>query len=53
MRHIPVIRELLDRQVLHPAPLLPRYLDNELAQQRLSTLRNGVSIFDLIQRRNS
>ena len=49
-RHIPVMQELWARKVLQPIPLRPRYLKHEAAQERIDTLRQGLSIFDLLQK---
>lgn len=48
--HVPVIRELQWRKVLHRAPLRPRYLDFPEAASRLKQLRNGCSVINLIER---
>ncbi len=47
---IPLIRELQWRQVLHPAPLKPRYLDNPQTAAKLAKLRNGLTVLELIKR---
>lgn len=47
--HIPVVEELRERKVVREAPVLPRYLKSEEAQQRLQTARHGVPIIQLIQ----
>lgn len=49
--HAPAIRRLLERGLLLPPVLLPRYLDSEEAQERLAFLREGVSPLDLLDRR--
>jgi hypothetical protein len=49
--HVPAIRELLDRGVLQPPALIPRYLETEQARERLAFLRAGVSPLDLLDRR--
>lgn len=47
--HIPMMRELQFRKVLTPPPLTPRYMQNEVAQQRLDRLRTDeVPLRDLI-----
>ena len=51
LKHVPVIRELLWRQVLIEPPLSPRFLSDPQATARLETLRNGVSVLDLIGNR--
>lgn len=43
-----LVEELQWRKVLTPAVLRPRYLDKPETQQRLSRLREGVSILELI-----
>ena len=45
--HLPVIQELLDREVLRPPWIRPRWLDVEGAQERLEKLRSGASVTDL------
>lgn len=50
-KHAPVIRELLYREVLRRPPLEPRYLRNPKARERLSKLRGGRTVLDLIERR--
>jgi uncharacterized protein (TIGR02421 family) len=47
---IPLIRELQWRQVLCPAPLRPRYMENSQTAEKLAYLRQGVSVLDLIKR---
>ena len=49
--HVPIVRELLSRKVLIPAPLQPRYLQDERAQARLQRLRLGATALELIERR--
>jgi uncharacterized protein (TIGR02421 family) len=51
--HIPIIQELQSRQVLHPAPLYPRYMDIPQTAEKLERLRSGVSVLDLIERRKN
>jgi uncharacterized protein (TIGR02421 family) len=47
--HIPLIQELLEREVLHPPWVRPRWLDVPGAQERLDTLREGASVADLYE----
>lgn len=47
-KHIPLMEELRLRNVLKKVPLLPRYLENKNAKIRLSNVKNGISIIDLI-----
>ncbi|MCJ7582925.1 MAG: DUF1704 domain-containing protein [Candidatus Aminicenantes bacterium] len=49
--HIPIIRELQWRKVLHPPPLRPRYMADPKFQERLDTLRNSTSLSGMIKRR--
>jgi uncharacterized protein (TIGR02421 family) len=47
--HVKMIRELQARNVLVPAPLLPRYLEDRRAKERLERVRRGLSVFDLLE----
>ena len=49
--HIPIIKELQWRKVLHPAPLLPGYFDDPKTKERLSDLKNGLSYINLINKK--
>ena len=46
--HVPVIKELMDRQVLKPIPLLPRYMQDEECLKRLQKVREGLTLAELI-----
>ena len=46
------IKELQWRKVLKPPPLRPRYLDNLQTVEKLKSLQNGLSVLNLIERRN-
>jgi uncharacterized protein (TIGR02421 family) len=47
--HIPIIKELQYRKVLVPAPIVPRYLEDPVAVERLERLRGGDhSVADLV-----
>ena len=48
IKHIPVIQELLDRGILHPPALLPRYFNTPAAQQKLNALTQGFDITKLV-----
>jgi uncharacterized protein (TIGR02421 family) len=48
--HVPIIKELQARKVLKPLALRPRYLENEMAVEKLKELKNGLSVIDLIKR---
>lgn len=47
-KHIPLMDELRLRGVLKEVPLYPRYLENKSAEIRLSKVKKGISIIDLI-----
>jgi uncharacterized protein (TIGR02421 family) len=47
--HIPLIQDLLGRDVLHPPWVRPRWLDVPGAQERLNKLRGGASVTDLYE----
>ena len=48
LEHIPIVRELTWRQVLVPPPLMPRYMAQSDALQRLQELRKGAGPIDLL-----
>lgn len=50
LEHVPIIRELRHRGILREPPLRPRYMDTDLARERLALLRNGMTVSDLIGR---
>jgi uncharacterized protein (TIGR02421 family) len=47
--HVPLIQDLLDRDVLNPPWVRPRWLDVPGAQERLARLRDGASVRDLYE----
>lgn len=47
--HIPLIQDLLDREVLEAPWIRPRWLDVPGAQERLDRLRAGMSVTDLYE----
>jgi uncharacterized protein (TIGR02421 family) len=47
--HVPLIQDLLDREVLQPPWVRPRWLDVPGAAERLDKLRAGVSVTDLYE----
>jgi len=47
--HIPLIQDLLDREVLEAPWIRPRWLDVPGAQERLERLRAGASVTDLYE----
>ena len=48
IEHVPLIEELLWRQVLKPARLRPRWLDADGASERLERAREGVDLVELV-----
>ncbi len=46
--HIPIVRELLQRGVLRPPPLHPRYLDDPRARAALARVQQSTSLLDLL-----
>lgn len=50
VEHIPIIKELQLRKVLHPTPLYPRYLKDDQTAFRLRKIKTGISIINLIER---
>jgi uncharacterized protein (TIGR02421 family) len=51
--HVPLIQDLLDREVLHQPWIRPRWLDMPGSQERLNGLRAGKSVTDLYERDTS
>ncbi len=49
--HVPIIQELQWRRVLRAVPLRPRYLDFSDTEDKITMLRNGCSLLNLIERR--
>jgi uncharacterized protein (TIGR02421 family) len=49
IEHVPLIEELLERGVLEPPWLRPRWLDLPEAPQRLSRVYDGISVTQLIE----
>jgi uncharacterized protein (TIGR02421 family) len=47
VEHVPVVRELQRRGVLHEPALRPRFLDDPATQARLERVRNGLTVLDL------
>ncbi|MEX0702131.1 MAG: flavohemoglobin expression-modulating QEGLA motif protein [Planctomycetales bacterium] len=48
VEHVPIVRELLHREVLTPPPLRPRYLDAAGAADRISRLSRGATVLELV-----
>ena len=49
--HVPLVEELILREVLEPAPLRPRWLEGEEAAARLARAREGLRPLDLVAAR--
>ena len=49
--HVPIIKELQWRKILHPAPLRPSYMDDPKTIEKLNDLKTGLTIINLIKRR--
>lgn len=52
VNHVAIIQELQWRKVLRPAPQQPRYLSNQKTVEKLNDIRNGLSLINMIKRRN-
>ncbi len=48
LKHLPIIKELMARKVLHKPPLLPYYLRGKDTAKALELLRSGLSVTDLV-----
>ncbi len=46
--YIPIVQELIYRNVLRPVPLKPRYLQAEGIKSKLEQLKNGITVFNLL-----
>ena len=51
--HVPLVEELIRREVLRPPPLRPRWLDGEAAEARLARARKGLRPLDLVAARST
>ena len=47
--HIPFIEELRLRHILRPPPLRPHYIDSPEYVQRMSRIRSGITVFELVK----
>lgn len=47
--YVPLIKELLYRHVLRPAPLRPRYFDDPDVVSKIEELKSGISVIKLAQ----
>lgn len=48
LKHLEVVKELTERQVLHPPKLRPSYLTSDIAKERLQLIREGLPISQMI-----
>ena len=48
LEHLPIINELEERRVLKPKNLVPRYMNTEETSEKLSQIRKGISLSQLI-----
>lgn len=46
--YIPIVQELMYRNVLRPVPIKPRYLLDENIKPKLEQLKSGISVFNLL-----
>ncbi|TPE45576.1 flavohemoglobin expression-modulating QEGLA motif protein [Pontibacter mangrovi] len=46
--YIPIVQELIYRNVLRPMPIRPRYLLDERIKPKLEQLKAGISVFNLL-----
>ncbi|MEO6588256.1 MAG: flavohemoglobin expression-modulating QEGLA motif protein [Pyrinomonadaceae bacterium] len=46
--HVSIIRELQWREVLHPAPIVPRFMTFDKTAERLERVKEGISVLDLV-----
>jgi uncharacterized protein (TIGR02421 family) len=51
--HIPIIKELQWRNVLHPGIVIPRYMSDEGVAEKLRRIRNGAGLLDLIEKKKA
>jgi hypothetical protein len=51
--HVPLVEELVRREVLQPAPLHPRWLEGEDAADRLARAGEGLRPLDLVAARRT
>jgi uncharacterized protein (TIGR02421 family) len=52
IEHVPIVRELQWREVLRDPPLLPRYLELPRVAVRLESVREGIGVLDLLEKRH-
>jgi hypothetical protein len=47
--YLPIIDELIQRKILRPAPIMPRYFSNPESMQRLKKLNNKIDVLSLLK----
>jgi uncharacterized protein (TIGR02421 family) len=47
--HVPLIQELIERQILRPAWIRPRWTEGPQAEERLARAYNGMRVQDLVE----
>ena len=48
IKHIPIIRELTERKILHPPALLPRYTRDADSREKLDAIRQGLDLWTVL-----
>lgn len=48
LKHVPMIKDLTDRGLLHPPKIKPRYLNEPGFKGRMTKLRQGISISEMV-----
>ena len=48
LKHLPVIEDLTNRGLVHPAKLRPRYLEHKHFEKRMNKLKKGLSLSKMI-----
>jgi uncharacterized protein (TIGR02421 family) len=48
LKHIPTIKDLTDRGLLHPLKIKPRYLNNGDYKEKINKIKKGISLSKLI-----
>ncbi len=48
LKHVPMIKDLTERGLLHPPKLKPRYIQHKDFEKRMNKLKQGISLSKLI-----
>lgn len=51
-RHVPIIKELRYRKILHAPPLWPRFMEGKDAGKKLERIKEGMIVLNLIEKDN-